>query len=77
MLMLNSGWNSQVKKEIMINFFNHQISSLNLDVDSLFHAFISVDFNGLYKRRLQKKKVKKKTTKHWITHSKCWRRTHR
>ena len=38
--MLNSGWNSQVKKEILINFFNHQISFLNLDVDLLTNKFV-------------------------------------
>ena len=38
--MLNSGWNSQVKKEILINFFNHQISFLNLDVDLLTDKFV-------------------------------------
>jgi hypothetical protein len=38
--MLNSGWNSQVKKEILINFFNHQIPFLNLDVDLLIDKFV-------------------------------------
>ena len=38
--MLNSGWNSQVKKEILINFFNHQISFLNLDVDLSTDKFV-------------------------------------
>jgi hypothetical protein len=38
--MLNSGWNSQVKKEILINFFNHQISLLNLNIDLLTDKFV-------------------------------------